>query len=85
MTTYLPEWTSEDSDALDVEILITYRRNTAPRVGKIPSDQRRLMAAAADVLAGKGLPLDEIADHLGVNDRTVSRWRKAQTERGDVA
>jgi len=85
-TTHLSEWTAEDSDALDVEILVNARRRTVPTLrSKMNPDHRRVMATAAQILSGKGRNYHEIADHLGVTNRTVQRWQKAFAQSGGAA
>lgn len=85
-TTHPTEWTAEDSDALDVEILVNVRRRTVPPLkSKMNPGHRRVMATAAQVLAEKGRNHHEIAEHLGVTARSVQRWKKAFTQSGGAA
>ncbi|UVT24950.1 helix-turn-helix domain-containing protein [Rhodococcus pyridinivorans] len=84
-TAHLAEWTAEDSDALDVEILVNARRRSPRRAGSMHPDHRRVMSAAAHILSDKGRNYREIADHLGVTNRTVQRWQKALAESGGEA
>jgi hypothetical protein len=85
-TTYPTEWTAEDSDALDVEILVNVRRRTVPTLkSKMNPGHRRVMATAAQILSDKGRNYHEIADHLGVTNRTVQRWQKAFAQTGGAA
>lgn len=84
--TYPTVWTAEDSDALDVEILVNVRRRTVPTLkSKMNPGHRRVMATAAQILSGKGRNHHEIADHLGVTNRTVQRWQKAFEQSGGAA
>ncbi|AOD20225.1 hypothetical protein IM25_00060 [Rhodococcus sp. p52] len=85
-TTHPTEWTAEDSDALDVEILVNVRRRTVPTLkSKMNPGHRRVMATAAHVLAEKGRNHHEIAAHLGVDVRSVQRWKKAFAQSGGAA
>ncbi|EHK86411.1 hypothetical protein [Rhodococcus pyridinivorans] len=84
MSTRLAEWTPEDSDALDVEILVECRRRAPMRRSKMGYAERGVMITAARTLAAKGRDDEAIAEHLGITSRSILRWKKSLAASGEA-